>query len=465
MNNQSVRNIIWFSGMCLLALGLNSCSRGPEAKPKAASQVREEKDQSAKWRMDTLVGEYERVGSKNPAWDADAKAALESFAGLTVEDKEEAEADRKRTARYSADAMAKGCNDPMIRYFYLKSAYDRTNHTPEENIKAFVEMGDGMSASSYCEIRKFWVCSRAAEWIHAIQRDNRDYYRFRQEAIGHLQAALEDKTIPPVDVEKACVEMLTISSNNKKTFPEAYQAMEGPLFKNFGNTYVPYFLKGKFHVDMAWRSRGTGTSDKVTEEGWKGFQDHLAMAEQALTEGWKVDPTSSRIATEMLSVELGQGKGRERMELWFERAMKTDTRNHDACMRKLNYLQPKWYGSIKAMREFGWQCATNRTYEGNISLLLLDVHRSISMESGENGYYRIPAVWEDIHAAFENYFERNPDSEQNHYKYVWYAALCGHPEVVAEQLTFLKEPINYGYFGGKEAFEEMKRRALAATKK
>jgi hypothetical protein len=216
---------------------------------------------------------------------------------------------------------------------------------------------------------------------------------------------------------------------------------------------------------MAWKARGTGGSDTVTEEGWKGFKDHLAVAEQALTEGWKVDPTSSRIATEMLSVELGQGKGRERMELWFERAMKTDHKNYDACTRKLNYLQPKWYGSVKAMREFGWQCATNRAYQGSANLMLVDVHRAIAMESGEAGYYRIPVVWEDLHAAFENFFERNPDAEEYHYNYAWYAEACGHPEVVAEQLAFLKEPINYRYFGGKEAFEEMKRRALAAAKK
>lgn len=466
MKNKRLSGLILFCWMLVMAWGVSSCSRGPEAKPKAASQVQKDVDQRTKWRMDTLVGEYERVGTKNPKWDADAKTALESFAAYAVEEADEAEADWRRTARYSADAVANGCNDPLVRYLYLREAYDSSQHSGEEKIKAYVAMADSLAASGYCEIRKFWASEQAALHIHAIQKDNRDYHRLRKDSISHLAAALEDKSMPSDEATVACRALLEITSNNKKTFPEAYQAIEAPLFRNFGNTYVPYEIKGRFNIDMAWRSRGSGTIDTVTEEGMKGFEKYLAVADEALKQGWKIDPTSSGIATEMMTVELGQGKGRDTMELWFQRAMKTNPRNRAACLKKLNYLQPKWYGSIEAMREFGWQCATNKAYQGTTTLMLVDVHKTIAEDSDRgSAYWKIPVVWEDIHAAYENFFERNPDADRSHYTYIRYANACGHPEVVAEQISLLKEPINYLYFGGKEAFETMKKQVMEAAKK
>src|SRR4051812_20860393 len=118
MKNQRLSGLILFCWMLVMAWGVSSCSRGPEAKPKAALQVQKDMDQRTKWRMDTLVGEYERVGTKNPKWDADAKTALESFAASALEEADEAEADWKRTERYSTDAVANGCNDPLVQYFY-----------------------------------------------------------------------------------------------------------------------------------------------------------------------------------------------------------------------------------------------------------------------------------------------------------------------------------------------------------
>src|SRR5690349_1020259 len=38
------------------------------------------------WNRRTLVGAYDRVGKKNPRWDADARAALEALARVVCKD-------------------------------------------------------------------------------------------------------------------------------------------------------------------------------------------------------------------------------------------------------------------------------------------------------------------------------------------------------------------------------------------
>src|SRR6185503_2616393 len=117
---------------------------------------------------------------------------------------------------------------------------------------------------------------------------------------------------------EACRDMLA-GLNRNPIIPEFYRNLESTLLKNWPNEPFVYQIKGRFHIDEAWNSRGSGYSDSVTEKGWKGFTDHLNTAAEALEIAWKLGPTNPHIAVEMLTVELGQGQGRERMELWFNR--------------------------------------------------------------------------------------------------------------------------------------------------
>src|SRR6185436_15731964 len=91
--------------------------------------------------------------------------------------------------------------------------------------------------------------------------------------------------------------------------------------------------------------RGSGYADTVSEDGWKQFSAHLAQAAESFEKAWKLSPDDPEIAVSMIQVELGEGKDRARMELWFDRAMTLDRNNYDACDQKRNYLEPKWHGS------------------------------------------------------------------------------------------------------------------------
>src|SRR5262249_50866902 len=102
---------------------------------------------------------------------------------------------------------------------------------------------------------------------------------------------------------------------------------------------------------------------------------------------------------DMMAVELGLGKGKEHLELWFQRAMKLNPDSYYACLNKLTYLEPKWYGSTEEMLAFARQCALSTNYGGNVALILEKAHETASRylsEPARTEYWKKEGIWKEI---------------------------------------------------------------------
>jgi hypothetical protein len=102
-------------------------------------------------------------------------------------------------------------------------------------------------------------------------------------------------------------------------------------------------LGGVLHR-WAWRARGGGTADKVTNDGWRLFHERLAQAAQDLTEAQKLPETCPHLYFEWLTVGLGQDWEPEKMRGMFEQAVKAEPGYVLYYQLYANYLQPKWDG-------------------------------------------------------------------------------------------------------------------------
>ena len=163
----------------------------------------------------------------------------------------------------------------------------------------------------------------------------------------------------------------------------------------------------------------------------------------------------------MINLELGQGEGRDRMELWFQRAMELDTNNYSACWQKAYYLEPKWYGSPEDLLKFGRECVASSKWGGRVPLVLVDAHTRLVRyvpDGKQKEYWKRPEVWKDLKAGFDKYFQLCPDANGTRQRCALYAYRCEQWEELNKQLSLLKS-VDYDYFGGKEKFEEMKRLA------
>jgi hypothetical protein len=437
---------------------LAGCGAGASKKisPEAAQTNRLD------WNMKTLVATYQNNGNTDSRWDEPATRALTEFARTRSRVTDLYEPWGNIIATNSEAAVNAGCNDPMVRYLYIKFSMSQTN-TPKAFSDAFIEVEANMQKSQYPNIRKFYASLRAAQqYIYAYgygtNVDINPWLQMMGDALSDLVAVLNDKTTPPAEVYDACSEMINQMPGNPQGFQNYYGNIEPPLMANWQNDAWAWLLKGQAYTQLAWRYRGYGYSDSVTPDGLSGFNANLELADKALNRAWELDPKDARIAVAMIGVELGQGKGRDRMDMWFNRAMKDDPNDYDACAAKLNYIQPRWYGSFNDMVDFGRECAQNTNWGGTVPLVLVDAHDDIANEytneADQNAYWKQPYVWADISSAYEQYFQNNFDDDGRMAYYARYAYYAEQWKKLDELLPKVK-PEYYYLFGGADKFNQI----------
>jgi len=446
------QSIFWAGGGALL-LALVSCT------PRQS----ETRDERLKWNLATLPGDYESHGHRNPVWDKDAEDALKKFAEIRVRPEDDLEV-RADLVGFSAEsAVNAGCDDPLIKYLHCRYAPGNSAKTLPQQQDEFRLAAKDLEKSGYSPVRKFYANADAAEWLWARRDTNLwpEVRQFRAVALGDLGQVLQDKTVPGEEAYQACDAFFRMVEHNSRELTNAYVTIQKLLFNNRPRWATAHLIKADFYLLYAWRGRGNGNADQVTEEGWRLFRERLAEAEQALNRAWALDRKNARIPVLMIQVAEGQQKKRPEMELWFQRAMNLDPDNYEACRRKLNYLYPEWYGSRDDMLAFGRECVASTNWGGHVPLILVDAHSELARSlpaSDREAYWGLPEVWPDIKAAYEKYSRVNPDATRFRYPCAAYAFRCGQWQAFNEQIALLRktgDELNVNYFGGKEAFDKM----------
>jgi hypothetical protein len=418
------------------------------------------------WDLKTTVDAYNHAGFSNKAWDDPARRCLTQFAHSLAGDVDSTGPWAEIISTNAALAVNAGCNDPLVNYVFIKFSMAQTN-SREAFETAFCKTVRDMDNSMYPPIRRFYAAARALDQIYYIYGTNSsrrpEHFEMLENMFGRLEESLRDRTMPAseaYEISKLALQLTSGSENNHQTM---YRIIEAQSFKNWPSDYRPWLLKGNYYVDAAWKARGSGTADTVTSEGWVGFSNNLVIAHEALEHAWKLDPHQSEIADEMITVTLGQGGGRDQMELWFNRAMEVDTNDYTACYKKLYYLAPKWYGSAEAELAFGRECVQSKKWGGKVPLILADAHSEIDSyykDAAKDDYWKRPEVWADVQASYDRFFELNPDDTGYYHNYAWYAYHAGQWDKLNELIPKLGT-VNYDYFGGREAFDKMVEAAKA----
>ena len=424
-------------------------------------------DDLRKWNEATLKQDYERNGRKNSKWDEAAGEALTEYARVRSSYSSEQDEQLEYIGEMAADAVRAGCDDPMVGYLYCRFASKFARLPLPELQNEFRHMAASLEGSGYAPIRKFYADLRASNVLWENHDTNlwSEVHNLRLAAINRLSEALRDKNLPIEEASQSCQFLLESTTSSQYQLTNAYNAISVPLFKNWPRAAVSYLVKGKFYYEWAWKGRGGGYADKVTPERWKLFFSRLAEADKALNRAWRLDPQNDQIPTLMISVVEGRQRDRAEMETWFNRAMNLNTNNYQACLKKLHYLYPQWYGSREDMLEFGRQCVESTRWGGDVPLILVDAHLQCARRlprSEQAGYWGRSDVWPDIRAAYEKFFQLNPAAEHTRNYYAWYAQACEQWPVFNEQIAALKE-VDFAVFGGKEEFDKMTARARAAA--
>lgn len=434
-------------------------------------QLRDEflrkKDAYGVWSRKSGSEAYDRVGRKDPRWDAPAKEALDAVATLTVlwtNGKHRDPALERRGYGKAKEAFDAGCDDPLVGYARAR-LYDAAGAEDlREATRLHVEAAHAMRerGTAYHPLRQAFVYARAAEFL---SRRRKDWTEADREEIGEwleLAAAryaegAKDPEVPDRPLLELGIAMTDTWAPLNKDRKPGFDRLEAVLKESRPDGVLPLLLKGEVYTSYAWDARGNGWSNTVSKDGWKLMAERLNEAEASLLKASEKDPKEPLAPTYLITVELGQGKGREVMESWYRRAMEADPDNLEAVHRKMYYLAPQWYGSAEEQLAFARDLAQGANWDARLPFQLIDLHVKLARTSNKGAaYYKDAQVWGDIKSVYEPYLSKRPESSHDR---TWYAKLAcwsEHYDVARAQFEKLGDKVDVSVFSSPEEMERLK---------
>jgi hypothetical protein len=187
--------------------------------------------------------------------------------------------------------------------------------------------------------------------------------------------------------------------------------------------------RGAFWLYYGWEARTNAFAPAVPAGGFEAFEKRLTIARKAFSQAWHLQPGLGAAARGLVEIDKGAGGDRDNMELWFERAMKANGDDRAACWSKLDWLDPKWYGTEEEMLAFGRACRDTRNSRTGITLLVGDAHFRIAGRrdgAGQLKYMALPEVWADIQPVYDEYLKHHRHDDIARSKFATFCYLGGH---------------------------------------
>jgi hypothetical protein len=120
----------------------------------------------------------------------------------------------------------------------------------------------------------------------------------------------------------------------------------------FADDALGNLLRGSIAIHLAWKARGSGMAETVTEDGRVGFFKYLDIAAKCLLRAAEQDKEDPTPLAFLQTVAMGLQLDREVAVSWLNEAVKRDPYNQQAHNRHLYLLTEKWGGSHEEMFTF-----------------------------------------------------------------------------------------------------------------
>lgn len=118
------------------------------------------------------------------------------------------------------------------------------------------------------------------------------------------------------------------------------------------NSVAARLFLANLHLRYAWKARGGGPADTVTEEGLKGFEEHLKKAEEYLRQAKVLNAKDPEIFATELTVGMGLGYPAEDMDAIVQRGLAIQPYYPPILRGRANSLLPRWYGRPGDVEKF-----------------------------------------------------------------------------------------------------------------
>jgi hypothetical protein len=332
-------------------------------------------------------------------------------------------------------AVEAGCDDPMLAYLYARASVRANYPGLEEAIRRARVAAQGLAASRYPAFRRA-VALRFSGQKLLSGRKLGDANREEAERNFDAALALLEESVASDEHnefwEANWLNTLLEVTRGYRTLgvpaEAAYERVDAGLARVADAKVLRLVYRGNFWFGYGWEARTKAFAPAVPAGGFDSLEKRLAIAREAFEDAWELEPGLGEVARGLMEIDKAVGGDRATMELWFERALKANGDDRTACWSKLDWLDPKWHGSVEEMLAFGRACRDTRNSRTGITLLAADAHWRIAGMGAkiDNKYLALPEVWADIQSVYDEYLKHTPVDDIARSKFATFCYLSGH---------------------------------------
>lgn len=115
--------------------------------------------------------------------------------------------------------------------------------------------------------------------------------------------------------------------------------------KEFPESATPLLVEAQIHTEAAWKARGGGFANSVTEQGWRGFREEMEAAEAALDAAEELgNLDAAYYSTRLQVIKATSGDVVEAMKLW-QACLDLDPTFYRTSQEAAAILMPRWHGA------------------------------------------------------------------------------------------------------------------------
>jgi hypothetical protein len=375
---------------------------------------------------------YEKRGQHNPASDAQAKQFIEAFISRGIGEPEPA---HPLSLEAESEKLAKdpNCTDPLVLTVAAVNSQGRA-----DRVKRYERALAAYSGTAHRAYPIFYAK------VHLMDLSKFAYDQegeLNTSALTLLAKCFEDGTFEPSD-EPDIAEIFV------ESWGRAFFARNTPAVCDIvhgagpGYQWLALVLDGERDIADAWKARGGGYANTVSDQGWQAFGQKLAQARKSLTQAWTLHPDYPLAPCKMMTVSLGDS-GIGEMRTWFDRTLAAQIDYPDAWSNMRWGLRPRWYGSEPAMLAFGKTAVGTGRFDTDVPRKFLDsvsdLESEESVPAGRHLYGR-PDIWPEFQRMYEGYIaEPSQAPWRNGWRtsYVVAAYFAGKYDVARAQLEAL----------------------------
>jgi len=328
---------------------------------------------SLKWFTRTVLEPYRHTAQLDPKVAAFIEEGIEFFSGagnqLTA----------TGLAREADDLARNGVDDPA---FNLVSGVVHQDDTVQR--ACFEKALAKMPGSPYPKFIEFTISANLGKALSAAHVDPAELEKRDEASLALLKEALSTDSFTKEEMSVLRERLASPSGSDLRSrkADEVQAILDGSTHIE---PWVAEFYAGLRDIDLAWKARGGGWANTVTDSGWNGFEKYIALARENLVKAWTANPKDALAATNMITVAMAESESTDTMRSWFDKAVAAQVDCMLAYHQMLWGLRPRWLGSYDQMLQFGQECAATKRYDTCVPYQYIVAVRDVSSDAGDEG--------------------------------------------------------------------------------